>query len=503
MTTRTADYVIAGGGTAGAVVARRLADQGHEVILIEAGPTGVGDPRVEILTRWEEMIETDLDWDLPIEPATAGNPAVRYAQGRILGGSSAHNNAIAFRAASWDLDRWAELGATGWAANDCEPYWERVFGRVTLEDARHDHPWAQAFLAAGQQAGLPLVDMGAPDIAEGIGWFRQNKHGERRTSSAVAYLFPLDALPPSLTVLTGVTVLRVLLDEAGDAIGVATSDGDVLARKEVVVSGGTFGSPKILMLSGIGPADALRAAGIEPRVDLPGVGGHLVDHVETTVLWEAYGPPDFTNDTHWTVGFFATIDRGDADGGARHPEIQANLSTTRSDEITVAAGYPSAEHVFSLHPNVANPRGEGRVSLRSADPADPVRIVSGHFADGDGYEAAVLAEGIRWVRRLAAQPAFAGIIKRELAPGPELTGDEELAEYARRTSYTGFHPVGTCRMGAADDPDAVVDAELRVRGVGRLRVADASVFPTITSANPCMTVMMVAERCAAFLAGER
>jgi choline oxidase len=493
---RAADYVIAGGGTAGAVIARRLADQGADVILLEAGPTGEHDGRVATLARWPEMWHTELDWNYSTR-TTRGNDLMVYPQARVLGGCSAHNTCIAFRTPDWDLDEWEALGAKGWGPAATAPYLDRLFATVTVERPNTDHVWINALLEAAQQLGLPLVDMGQPNIREGAGWFMQNRRGPLRQSSATVYLFPLEELPENLQIISDETVLRVLLDQRGDAVGVETSRGAIVAREEVVLCGGTFGSCRMLLLSGIGPADHLRSVGIEPRVDLPGVGSHLIDHPQGTVLWEAPEPVAESLNSHWDSGLFACID-----ADSEFPEIQVHFTTMGHTLYTLPRGYPTAPAVFSVHPNVARARSEGTVRLTSSDPLAPLDIDTGYFTDPEGYDERVLLEGMRLVRRLGAQPALAPYIKRELVPGPDVTDDAAILACARSVGDTVCHPAGTCKMGAGDDPRAVVDPQLRVRGVGRLRVADASIFPSIPTVNPCMTVMMIGERCSAELLGE-
>ena len=270
---RSADYVIAGGGTAGAVIARRLADAGADVLLVEAGPTGEQDGRVTALRRYPEMLGSELDFDYRTEPAgTRGNDLMHYPQARVLGGCSAHNSCIAFRAPDWDFEDWTKAGVVGWGPTDCAPYFERVLSQVNIESANADHPWVQGFLDAGQGVGLPEVDFAVPNVRSGVGLLKQNRRGELRESSAAAYLFPLAERGTNLDVATDETVIRVVLDQRGEAIGIDTTRGRIFAREEVILCGGTFGSAKTLMLSGIGPVGHLKAVGITPLLDLPGVG---------------------------------------------------------------------------------------------------------------------------------------------------------------------------------------------------------------------------------------
>jgi choline oxidase len=337
------------------------------------------------------------------------------------------------------------------------------------------------------------MDLRSPVLGEGSAWLPLNVSGETRQSSAVAYLFSSAARPEQLTVLTETTVRRVLLDENGEATGVETSVGTIAARKEVILCAGAFDSPRLLMHSGLGPADHLRQLGLPARLDLPGVGENLQDHIETLAMWEAARPVPTSGTQRWENGLFARLGPGEAGF-----DLMMHFGSEPYYIDFAALGYPidAPEHAFCLTPNVARPRSAGVVRLRSADPGDPPLIDPRYFTDPDGYDEALIVAGLRLARQIAEQPALRPWYGRELAPGPALQSDEELGRYARLTSNTVYHPAGTCRMGAADDADAVVDPHLRVRGVGRLRVADASVFPTMIGVNLCMTVMMIGEKCA-------
>jgi choline oxidase len=487
---RTADYVVVGGGTAGAIVARRLADAGAEVVLVEAGPSGEFDERVRTLARWDELIGSELDWDVEITPQKRGNELIRHSRAKVLGGCSSHNTSIAFAPPTWDLETWVGLGAAGWGPDDTAAALARVRERVHIEDADHANEVVEAFLAAARQSGLPTVDFGVRDIRDGAGWFRLSKRGPLRESSATAYLFPLERLPGTLRVLTGEEVLGIDLDDAGDAVGITTTHGHIEARREVVLCAGVFGSPKLLLLSGIGPAEHLADVGVSVAVDLPGVGEHLIDHPEGIVLWEATAPMVEVS-SHWESGLFRTLDPE-----AGFPELMTHFTTQKFDVNTAARGYPTALHTFSIHPNVTRARSEGTVRLSSADPTGPPLVDPAYYTDPGGYDERVMLEGIRLAREIGAQDALRPWIARELAPGPDVEDVELLMEYARMTGNTVYHPAGTCRMGAADDGRAVVDPQLRIRGVGRLRVADASVLPCMTTVNPALTVMMIGERCA-------
>jgi choline dehydrogenase-like flavoprotein len=492
-----ADYVVVGGGTAGVIIAARLAEGGEATVcLLEAGPSDEGDRRILELRNWPNLLGSAFDYDYRIEPQLRGNSRIRHSRGRVLGGCSSHNSAIAFRAPAVDLQTWEHRGATGWGPEAVRPYFDRVLQQVTLETAPPDNACAAAFVEAAQQAGFPLVQFNSGEIREGVGWFQLNKRGPVRQSSSVAYLHPLAQLPPNLAVLTETPALRLVLDNSTQARGVETSRGLIRARREVIVCCGAFDSPRLLLLSGIGPAEHLREVGILVRVDLPGVGAHLLDHPEGIVLWEAARPVPEVSTQFWEAGLFARTDLG-----LEWPDLMFHFGTVPFDLNTLPLGYPTAAQAFCLTPNVTRARSEGFVCLRSADPTVPARIDFRYFTDPDGHDERVLLAGIKLARRIAEQPALRAWVRHELAPGRDVQMDADLSEYARRTANTVYHPAGTCRMGAADDPLAVVDSALRVRGVGRLRVADASIFPAMIGVNPCLTCMMIGEKGADLIRG--
>lgn len=484
MTGREFDYLVLGGGTAGPIVARRLAeDPDAMVCLVEAGPSDEGDDRVLDYRRWGSLIGSELDYDVPVEPQERGNSYIRHARGRILGGCSSHNNVIAFRAFDADHEIWETLGAVGWGADATRSAWERVLSRVHLETAPPVNACAAAFVAAGREAGFPLVEMNGGDFAEGVGWLQLNVREHTRQSSSVAYLHPLGALPQNLTVLTDTRADRLVLDADGNATGADTQRGRLVARREVIVSCGTFGSPALLMRSGIGPAAHLRELGIPVVADLPAVGENLCDHPEAYLVWEASRAVPTDGTQLWETALFARTD----------PSLAvADVMIHFGTQWCPVDGWdvPLAERAFTMTPNVARGRSRGTVRLRSADPADLPRVDPRYYTDPEGYDEGVIVAGVRLARRIAEQRALRAWVARELAPGAHVRTDEELSEYARRHGNTVQHPAGTCAIGR------VVDSELRVRGIGRARVADASVFPALTGVNPCLTVMMVGERCA-------
>lgn len=489
--TPTYDVVVVGGGAAGCVVAARLAEAGGQsVCLVEAGPSDEGDPRILEIGRWLSLAGSELVREFRVEAQERGNSALVHTRAYVLGGCASHNQAIALLPPAADLEAWEASGAAGWGPSGTAPFYERVLERVHVEEAPHENACATAFVEAAQQAGLPLVSFADPEAGEGVGWLRLNVRGGLRQSSSIAHLHPLASLPPALTVMSETLALRVLLDGDGNATGIETSRGPIRARAEVVLCAGAIETPKLLMLSGIGPVAHLRALGVPLARDLPGVGERFLDHPEGTLIWEASRPVPTGIVQDWEAAAFAR-----SDPSLALPDVMIHFGTMAADEEWLPPGTRGAEHAFWMTPNVMRPRSRGVLRLRSADPADPPRIDPRYFTDPDGYDERTLLAGVELARRFAAQPALAAWARREIVPGDAL-GGAELSEFVRRHGTSVQHPAGTCRMGGVDDPDAVVDPELRVRGVGRLRVADASVFPEMIGVNINITCMMVGEKCA-------
>jgi choline oxidase len=494
MTNSYFDYVIVGGGTAGAVIARRLAEaRVGSVCLLEAGPSDESDQRVLRLRDWMGIAATELNREYELVPQEFGNSALRHTRAIVLGGCSSHNAAIAFKPLESDLEAWQRAGAEGWGPADLEPAWRRLRERVHVESADELNPLSRAFVVAAGETGLPETRFDVDPHREGAGPLALNQRNGVRHSSSVAYLHPLADLPGCLRVRTDTPVRRILVED-GRAAGVEVAGGSVRAAREVIVCAGAFESPKLLALSGIGDGDELRALGIPVAHHLPGVGRHLLDHPEGTVMWEAAEPIPTESAQFWDAACFAK-----SEPGLERPDLMIHFGTTGADVEGVFADYPSAEHAFCMTPNVMYPRSEGSVRLRSADPEDRPLVDFRYFSDRDGYDREKMIAGLRLARRISAAPALAPWIRRELAPGDEVEDEDALAQFVAAAHTTVSHPAGTCRIGASEDPDAVVDPQLRVRGVAGLRVADASVFPVMTGVNPCLTCMLIGERCAELL----
>lgn len=506
MRTHQYDYVIVGGGTAGSVIAARLSeDPSVTVCVIEGGPSDAGDERVLDLRNWINLLGSELDYDYPTVEQPYGNSHIRHSRARVLGGCSSHNTLISFRPFAEDLDEWVSAGGTGWDMATCAPYLDRIACQIAPVAGKDRNPIARDFVTAATRAlSVPEVaDFNAKPFADGAGFFSvayQPDNGNRRSSASVAYLHPIMGERPNLTILTETWAYGLTFD--GDAVTespptvtgvtVRRADGEtaeIRAGREVVVCAGAVDTPRLLMLSGLGPAADLRALGIDVRADLPGVGENLLDHPETVIVWETDGPipPNSVMDSD--AGLFVRRDTSDP-----RPDVMLHFYQIPFCDNTERLGYPVPPYGVSMTPNIPRARSRGRLWLTSADPSVKPALDFRYFTDPDGYDAQTLVDGIRAAREVAATDPLASWLVREVAPGPAVQNDADLSEYARRAAHTVYHPAGTCRMGA--DPLAVVDPELRVHGVRNLRIADASVFPTLPSANPMVTVLMVGERAA-------
>lgn len=512
---RSFDYLVIGGGSAGAAVAARLSeDPDVTVALVEAGPDDRNIPEILQLDRWMELLESGYDWDYPIEPQENGNSFMRHARAKVMGGCSSHNSCIAFWAPREDLDEWeSKYGATGWNADAAWPLYKRLetnedagpdaphhgdSGPVHLMNVPPADPAGVALLDACEQAGIPRAKFNTgTTVVNGANFFQINRRADgTRASSSVSYIHPI-VDRPNFTLLTGLRARQLVFDADKRCTGVDVVDSAfgrthrLTAHREVIVSTGAIDSPKLLMLSGIGPAAHLAQHGIEVLVDSPGVGEHLQDHPEGVVQFEARQPMVQTSTQWWEIGIFTPTEEG-----LDRPDLMMHYGSVPFDMNTLRHGYPTTENGFSLTPNVTHARSRGTVRLRSRDFRDKPMVDPRYFTDPEGHDMRVMVAGIRKAREIAAQPALAEWTGRELSPGIEAQTDEELQDYIRKTHNTVYHPVGTVRMGAYDDDMSPLDPELRVKGVTGLRVADASVMPEHVTVNPNITVMMIGERCA-------
>ena len=526
-----ADFVVVGAGSAGCAMAYRLAESGASVIVVEHGGTDAG-PFINMPGALSFPMNMRLyDWGYRSEPELClGGRRLAVPRGKVIGGSSSINGMVYVRGHACDFDHWAEMGAHGWAYADVLPYfrrmenwddgghggdpsWRGTDGPLHVTRGARDHPLIRAFVEAGHQAGYELTDDYNGEKQEGFGAKDRTVWRGRRWSAASAYLRP--ALQRENCTLVRGLVERVEIAE-GRATGIRLKGRSIRARREVILCAGSINSPKLLLLSGIGPGAQLAEHGIEVRADRPGVGGNLQDHLEVYVQMAASQP--ITLYRYWNllgkayVGARWLLTRSGpgasnqfesagfirSRAGVRYPDLQFHFLpiAVRYDGQAAADG-----HGFQAHVGPMRSESRGRVSLRSADAAAAPMIRFNYMSvESDWVD---FRTGIRLTREIFAQPAFAPYVRHEIQPGADARTDEDLDDFVRAHAESAYHPCGTCRMGRKDDPDAVVDPEGRVIGVDGLRVADSAIFPRITNGNLNAPSIMVGEKIADHVLGRR
>jgi choline dehydrogenase len=516
---RAYDYIIVGAGSAGCVLATRLTeDLRTRVLLLEAGGAG-GAKEIRIPAAFSKLFKTAVDWNYATEPEShLHDRRLYWPRGKVLGGSSAINAMIYVRGNRADYDSWRELGNSGWGFAEVLPYFKKsenqergaseyhgVGGPVNVADPRYVNPLTRAFLAAAEEIGIA----GNPDFncesQDGAALYQVTQKNGVRWSAADGFLQPARERR-NLTVLTGAHATRVLVEKKR-AVGVAFLRGGAVREArtagEVILAGGTINSPQLLMLSGIGPAEELKAAGISAAHDLPGVGKNLQDHPMVSVGYlctqkvSLDGAETLGNFLRWLVWKNGPLASNVAEAGLFF-RTRVGLAVPDLQLLFGPAYYRGhglvrrKEHCFGFGPTLITPESRGTISLRTADPLDAPAIRANYLSTDADLR--TMIAGVQLARRLAHAKAFDAFRGEELHPGAAMKSDAEITEFLRNELETLYHPVGTCKMG--NDALAVVDARLRVHGIKGLRVVDASIMPRVPAGNTNAPVMMIAEKAA-------
>jgi len=517
------DCIIVGAGSAGCVLANRLSeDPNRRVLLLEAGPSD-WHPFIHMPAGIAKLVgKKGINWNYTTEPeAQLGGRRLWWPRGRVLGGSSSINAMCYVRGVAGDYDGWAlASGDDRWAWRNVLPVfkrsennvrgaseWHGVGGALSVSDLLYHNELSQAFIDAAVAGGHARNDDFNAGEQAGFGYYQVTQKNGARASAAQAFLKPARARA-NLTVLTRAATERVLLSGAR-AIGVDYRHRGRLTRAEggeVILCGGAINSPQLLMLSGIGPADHLRALGIAVAHDLAGVGGNLQDHLDVCTLQHSTQPITYDKLNDAAVAWqYLTKRKGPGTSNVAEAGGFARSRFARDANCDVQFHFVPAMlddhgrhrlpgHGYTVHACFLRPRSRGTIRLRSADPSAPARIQANYLSDAEGFDLKMMIEATKLSREIFAQAPFDAYRGSEIFPGAEAKTDAELEAFVRNKAETIYHPVGTCRMGT--DDGAVVDSELRVRGIEALRVVDASVMPALVGGNTNAPTIMIAERAA-------
>jgi len=515
------DFIIVGAGSAGCVLAHRLsADPQHRVLLLEAGPRD-WHPFIHMPAGISKLVaRKGVNWNYSTEPEPAlDQRRLWWPRGKVLGGSSSINAMCYIRGHRRDYDDWAAAGNTGWDFDSMLPYFKRSernerganafhgdAGQLNVADLRYTNPLSSTFIAAAIEAGFARNEDFNAASMEGFGFYQVTQKNGQRWSTAAGYLNSARGRS-NLTIITGAMVERVEIDQ-DRAVAVHYRTGGTLHRaecaREVILSGGAVNSPQLLMLSGIGPADQLRAHGIAVRQDVAGVGRNLHDHLDACTVYRCTQPITYDRISEVLTGLQyllfksgpGTSNVAETGGFARSalaPDERPDLQFHFVPAILDDHGRNRVEgDGFTLHACHLQPRSRGHLALASADPAAPPRVYANYLSDAEDFDRRVLVEAVRTSRRILHAQAFDAFRGAEMYPGDNDDSDSAISAFLRRKCETVYHPVGTCRMGTGDD--AVVDPALRVRGIAGLRVVDASVMPKIVSGNTNAPTVAIAEK---------